>query len=82
MKLIRVYPDSFVFEEPHRKVSGKNRLTISCHGNREQLLINKISYKPLQISLLIHAFFPNLFISLSRAVTNTVSKTNKKCNPI
>ncbi|MBD2815389.1 hypothetical protein ID850_11535 [Xenorhabdus sp. Flor] len=56
MKLIHVYPDSFVFEEPHRKVSGKNRLTISCHGNRERLIINGISYNPLQISLLIHGW--------------------------
>ncbi|CDG97177.1 hypothetical protein XBP1_2480069 [Xenorhabdus bovienii str. puntauvense] len=32
MRLIKVYSDSYVFEEPHQKVQGKNRLTIACHG--------------------------------------------------
>ncbi|MBC8954667.1 hypothetical protein Xenpb_03440 [Xenorhabdus sp. PB62.4] len=40
MRLISVYPDSYVFEEPHRKVPEKNRLTISCHGTQEYLIIN------------------------------------------
>ncbi|MBI6550421.1 hypothetical protein [Xenorhabdus lircayensis] len=33
MRLIWVSSDYYVFEEPHRKVLGKNRLTIVCHGS-------------------------------------------------
>ncbi|PHM49165.1 hypothetical protein [Xenorhabdus miraniensis] len=54
MRLISVYPDSYVFEEPHRKVQGKNRLTIACHGGSVRMpgtiRINDQRYNPSQLA--------------------------------
>ncbi|MBI6547283.1 hypothetical protein [Xenorhabdus lircayensis] len=43
MRLVAIYPDSYVFEEPHRKAIGKNRLTILCHGIGFFNKISKVS---------------------------------------
>ncbi|MDX7987817.1 hypothetical protein FE392_10815 [Xenorhabdus sp. 12] len=61
MKLIRVYPDSSIFIEPHRKAVGKTRLTIVCHGYKHALGVPRIKiddrfYGPQQIAQFIPAW--------------------------
>ncbi|WP_340608683.1 hypothetical protein [Xenorhabdus bharatensis] len=67
MRLISVFQDSYVFEEPHRKVQGKNRLTIASHGWHKKMpgtvRINNQYRNPEQLAALINEWtsIPDLY---------------------
>ncbi|WP_338804749.1 hypothetical protein WDV76_05650 [Xenorhabdus griffiniae] len=52
MRLVKIYSDAYIFEEPHRKAFGKNRLTIVCHGYGAEhgVVIDGRLYSPQRLS--------------------------------
>ncbi|PHM64489.1 hypothetical protein Xsto_02890 [Xenorhabdus stockiae] len=61
MRLIKVYSDSYWFEESSRKEQGKNRLTMACHGfgfidGISQVKIDGQYKNPAQLALYIKAW--------------------------
>ncbi|WP_340611380.1 hypothetical protein [Xenorhabdus bharatensis] len=89
MRLIEVFPDSFIFEEPHGEVSGKNQLTISCHGlgfydGRPWIAINRMTCSPMQLFHLIQGWtdIKTLHSVRLAACKSANSNSNKYMQPL
>jgi hypothetical protein len=80
MRLLVSYPDAYVFEEPHRKEPGKNRLTICAHGYRNLVTIGGSVIRAHQIAALIPQWTAIAHLRTVRLIS--CDSTNPSAGPV